>query len=553
MGKSTDHRSPVRSRPLQDSSNSSLGDNEFSLPVLSNTERSWEGTILSPSYSRKVSDESNRSATILSNQNTVDSAENMDTIPASSLMYYPTDDPASGRPYNTLQNVYKPDVSDISDDEESPKTIPEKGDPVLKYPRYDFTGGGVQRALVELYGKLPIVDRKPTNEAELEIYNRTHNKCSQKANAETRNTSSVSTSSPTDVKAPEQANSAQHNVNDPNSISEPINDENTDPNSTSENLPYFSTSQLDDLLEHCSLHSSRTGKIKDKKTPSPRAHPYKGPSKCELIPRLDENGVLVYRKSDCRHPDPKLGALVVLGLCKVSNLGNKEDVWKCQQTLEQKDQTKGQKIWVKKNFVLRFFPVGCERFNRERDAKKRVKHPSILSPLSLRILGDISFTVSNFCSKGSLATLIGKLPITDIVRYFIKIANALLYLHNRNVFHRDLRPENIMIDEDGNPKIADFDLSDTLPPSKGHSKGPMSSQNANMEFKYRFGAKVSTKCFCYCLHSSFLLIIYYGTLSCFVFFPHQFYLVLPSNFPKFCYFHRLSTVVFIPLHLQFIK
>ena len=200
----------------------------------------------------------------------------------------------------------------------------------------------------------------------------------------------------------------------------------------------------------------------------------------------------------------------MLGLCKVPNLGDKEDVWKCQKIVEQKDQTTGQKIWVKKNFVLRFFPLGCERFNRERDAKKRVKHPSILSPLSLRILGDISFTVSNFCSKGSLATLIGKLPITDIVRYFIKIANALLYLHNRNVFHRDLRPENIMIDEGGNPKIADFDLSDTLPPRKGHSKGPMSSQNANMEFKYRFGAKVSTKCFGFLtvLHSHYVLSLY---------------------------------------------
>ena len=306
MGKSTDHRSPVWSRPLQDSSNSSLGVTGSSVPVMSNTERSGERTILSPSYSRKVSDESNKSATILSNQNTIYSAENKDTIPASSLMYYPTDDPASERPYNTLQNVYKPDVSDISDDEESPKTIPEKSDPVVKYPRYDFSGGGVQRALVQLYGKLPIVDRKPTNEAELEIYNRTHNKCSQKANAETSNTSSVSTSSPTDVKAPEQTNSAQHNVNDPNSISEPINDENTDPNCPSENLPYFSSSQLDDLLELCSLHNSRTGKIKDKKTPSSRAHPYKGPSKCELILRLDENGVLLYKKVGLSKPRSKI-------------------------------------------------------------------------------------------------------------------------------------------------------------------------------------------------------------------------------------------------------
>lgn len=50
----------------------------------------------------------------------------------------------------------------------------------------------------------------------------------------------------------------------------------------------------------------------------------------------------------------------------------------------------------------------------------------------------------------------------DEARYcFIEILLGIQYLHSQNIIYRDIKPENIMIDMNGNLKIADFGLSKT--------------------------------------------------------------------------------------------
>ena len=53
----------------------------------------------------------------------------------------------------------------------------------------------------------------------------------------------------------------------------------------------------------------------------------------------------------------------------------------------------------------------------------------------------------------------GNLPEIEVAKIFYKILLALDHIHSQGVIHRDIKLENIMIDEDENPKIIDFGLS----------------------------------------------------------------------------------------------
>lgn len=72
--------------------------------------------------------------------------------------------------------------------------------------------------------------------------------------------------------------------------------------------------------------------------------------------------------------------------------------------------------------------------------------------------------VLEWCEKGDLAEMLGKqngAPLEEeaILKIFTEICFGLLSLHQRRVFHRDLKLENIFVTKDGNAKIADLGIS----------------------------------------------------------------------------------------------
>jgi len=90
-----------------------------------------------------------------------------------------------------------------------------------------------------------------------------------------------------------------------------------------------------------------------------------------------------------------------------------------------------------------------------------LRHPNIISVLDYGFDDDEMpfYTMELMQAPQPLTTLAHELDMTQQVRYLVQLLQALAYLHRRGVFHRDLKPDNVMIDEEGVLKVLDFGLA----------------------------------------------------------------------------------------------
>lgn len=98
------------------------------------------------------------------------------------------------------------------------------------------------------------------------------------------------------------------------------------------------------------------------------------------------------------------------------------------------------------------------RFQREVVVLQTLGIVGIIEILDYNLHTTPPFFVMPYMSGGTLATWAGKLPIANILGIARWLTNMVAQLHRKNQIHRDIKPDNILVDGRGQLKVADFGL-----------------------------------------------------------------------------------------------
>ena len=106
-----------------------------------------------------------------------------------------------------------------------------------------------------------------------------------------------------------------------------------------------------------------------------------------------------------------------------------------------------------------------ERFRREARSVAQLSHPHIVGVIDAGEDEGRPYIVFEYVDGETLKERIrrlGRLPMDEAIAYAIEIARALGCAHSHHIVHRDVKPQNVLIDDEGSAKVTDFGIARTL-------------------------------------------------------------------------------------------
>ena len=105
--------------------------------------------------------------------------------------------------------------------------------------------------------------------------------------------------------------------------------------------------------------------------------------------------------------------------------------------------------------------VALKRFLQEAQVMARASHPNVIQVYDIELMGTVNYIVLEFIRGRSLREwmLQGPIPPPQVFAVLHGVLQALDYAHRQGVVHRDMKPENVLISDEGMVKVADFGIA----------------------------------------------------------------------------------------------
>lgn len=107
-------------------------------------------------------------------------------------------------------------------------------------------------------------------------------------------------------------------------------------------------------------------------------------------------------------------------------------------------------------------PVTLLRFQREANAVSKLNHPNVVDVYDVGEYEDRHYIVMEYVRGRTLKQLIsqrGALHKEEAVNIMIQLTSAVEHAHENNIIHRDIKPQNVLVKDDGTVKITDFGIA----------------------------------------------------------------------------------------------
>ena len=102
---------------------------------------------------------------------------------------------------------------------------------------------------------------------------------------------------------------------------------------------------------------------------------------------------------------------------------------------------------------------GLQEFCGELASVYDLNHQNLLKPQHVDTWENMPYLIMAYCAQGSCASRLGKMSEQEMWKFIHDVAAGLAYLHEKEVVHQDIKPDNILIDDAGNYLITDFGVS----------------------------------------------------------------------------------------------